>query len=117
LGASRLALAASLRAASLGRSAIAVMGLPFIGARGWGPAWLVSLRFAGAEARRWRALVVEVMRHHTRTPLKEEMEEKARELFRVERQARLLLAEVARTLGMPGDSSPLSDSTPCDLKT
>ncbi|MEP7127080.1 MAG: hypothetical protein ABJE95_39470 [Byssovorax sp.] len=93
----RLALAAALRSASLSRGAIALQGLPLIGAEGWALAWLVSVRFAEAQARRWRALVVEVMRHHTRIPLKEEMEEKARELFRVERQARLLFAEVART--------------------
>lgn len=111
----RLALAASLRAAALGRDAIALLGLPPPGSEGWKAEWLASVRFTRAEAQRWRALVDEVRRLHARTSLGEKMGEKARELSRVERQARRLLAEVSRTVDLHCESNPRSDNTTCDL--
>jgi hypothetical protein len=108
---SRLALAASLRGASLGRGAVALRDLRPIGSEGWGPDWLAGVAFARAEARRWRALVDEVRRVCARTSLAGEMTEKSRELSRVERQAARLLAELSRTADLYCDSRPPSDTT------
>lgn len=107
----RCALAGSLRAAALGRGAVALRDLRPIGSEGWGAEWLAGVVFAQAEAQRWRALVDEVRRVCARTSLAREMEEKSRELSRVERQAARLLAELSRTAELCCDSRPPSDTT------
>ena len=107
----RLALAAALRAAALGRGAVALRDLRPIGSKGWGPEWLAGAVFARAAAQRWRALVDEVRRVCARPSLAGEKEEKSRELSRVERQAARLLAELSRTVDLYCDSRPSSDTT------